>query len=771
MQPFRNYTLHNRDHSKKLIHLTGYLISESTLKQLSVVEHLVIVYSAFLHDLGMSLTETERDRILQSADFSDFIQDWEELWEALGRARSRLELAGTHEKLAIEREIFQLQEAGLAAYLRPRHATSERYRELIRALKIQTQRPDLFDFRGVSFEDLLVDICVSHNLDVGVLAETSGTYEERFPRKLAIGGAYLNAQFCAAILRLSDIMDFDRERTPRVLFESLGIPTNTLPGAELSLLEWQKHMSVHTLEIDKDEIVVSADSKHPVIEKTIREFCHVIEREIRDTVAVLKRNPDEIAERYQLAVPISVRPHIRSIGYVYKDMSLSLNQSRIMTLLMGERLYASPAAAVRELIQNSIDACEARRQLESDTYRPQIEVRDTLDSFGRRWLEVSDNGLGMDEHVLSEYFLKLGNSYYRSPEFGRVAKNPPEGQRPFIPISRFGIGIVSVFLIGDLLEVTTRSTHSPRKDYEGRTARIEKFGGLVFLTDASSAVHGTVVRIRLSPKYNALYELFGPEVSTYLKNRIVRPHIPVQVSLAESSYKLSVEDLIGLRPDAREVLASMGVELISLDVSRWSDALSGTVWILFAKTEQGLLSHLKGKHYLRLGAGKVGIDPNKFLQGYSGNRVSVNGFSMSLKKIGKVLGLGKNRLALLVDVDVRGDDAVEYDISRDRIVGNGAVLVRTRLQNAIYAGLRDTGVLDRLAPETRSVVETSKTVYKLTDQVFDEQLLNDISKLIPDGIWVKGLHKMVAVRLSISNDLAWRALSHLATTGRVRHPD
>ena len=117
-------------------------------------------------------------------------------------------------------------------------------------------------------------------------------------------------------------MDFDRERTPLVLFESLGIQSRSLPGAEVTLLEWQKHMAVHTLEINQDEIVVSADSKHPVIEKTIREFSLLIEREIRDTLAVLKRNPLEITKLFQIDLPISVRPHIRSLGYLYKDMSL-----------------------------------------------------------------------------------------------------------------------------------------------------------------------------------------------------------------------------------------------------------------------------------------------------------------------------------------------------------------------------------------------------------------------------------------------------------------
>jgi HD superfamily phosphodiesterase len=64
--PFKEYTLHNRDHAKKLIHLAGEIIAEETLTQLSSLELLVIVYSAFLHDMGMAVTLKERDQFLKS---------------------------------------------------------------------------------------------------------------------------------------------------------------------------------------------------------------------------------------------------------------------------------------------------------------------------------------------------------------------------------------------------------------------------------------------------------------------------------------------------------------------------------------------------------------------------------------------------------------------------------------------------------------------------------------------------------------------------------
>src|SRR6185369_5463495 len=245
-----------RNHSKKLLHLADYLIPSQTLSNLSILDLSMIIYSCYLHDMGMCLTSIERKRILDSDEFIDVLQNWPEVRDALQHSRDSLSTLDAQQRLSVEAEIFQLQEAALCAYLRPRHARPERYRTLINLLKQETHRPDLFELNGISFETQLIDICASHNLDIGVLSEVYGPYEERFPRDLVLAGERINTQFCAAVLRLVDILDFDRERTPNILFESLSISTRSLPGAEVSLLEWQKHMAIHSMAFNDDEIII-----------------------------------------------------------------------------------------------------------------------------------------------------------------------------------------------------------------------------------------------------------------------------------------------------------------------------------------------------------------------------------------------------------------------------------------------------------------------------------------------------------------------------------
>ena len=72
---------------------------------------------------------------------------------------------------------------------------------------------------------------------------------------------------------------------------------------------------------------------------------------------------------------------------------------------MGEGLYGDPLVALRELLQNSVDAVRYRESLEKregNGYRPTIEVSLTNDE-----LIVEDNGIGMDEEIFKNYFMKV----------------------------------------------------------------------------------------------------------------------------------------------------------------------------------------------------------------------------------------------------------------------------------------------------------------------------------------------------------------------------
>ncbi|MES2373376.1 MAG: ATP-binding protein [Bacteroidota bacterium] len=730
--PFRDYTLHNPNHSKKLLHLAGYIIPESTQADLSALDLAIMIMSFYLHDLGMVLTQTERERITSSDDFQDFLQVRPEFGNKLKRLREKVDAGEMMEKerLLIETSIFQLIEAALAEYLRPLHATKSRYQQLISLINASSTKNDLFNISGVSFENELVDVCISHNLNSSVLIETTGIHQERFPREHIINGLAVNLQYCAAILRLVDILDFDRERTPRSLFNALGIQNKLLPGFEISLKEWDKHLSIHTISINGDEIVISGDSHHPTIEHAIREFCKIIESEIKETQTILKQNKSEILERFQLNLPFIVRAQIRSIDYVYKDYSIKLNESAIVNLLMGENLYVNTFAAVRELIQNSIDACNLRRKLENDSYKPVVKISVHQDADLRFWLKIVDNGVGMDEYVLSNFFFKVGNSYYSSTEFKRFSiKNDVND---FVPISRFGIGLLSVFMIGEMIKVTTKNSFSSRKDHKERTLFIDGVDSLAVVTENEEGNQGTTMEVLLrEDKANEQYlnRIFG-----FVRDTIIRPQVSIMATELDGTiFKIEPDNFIRLNNSIKSELEANGIEVIQIDFERFSNLIKGKgLLFFFVNPDKSLSFYDKNGVYLSWGRHPL---KNSFLfENYlGGSRVTVNGITMSFKKIGGMYKRGKKNMHTVLDIEIDGISDIIYNVSRQKVYGTGLNTAKKEIYTSVEKGLKEIGVFSRLDNEAKKLIEGA--IYRSTaSEEFSESLRDKILSMIPTDI-------------------------------------
>ncbi|WP_441245202.1 hypothetical protein [Kitasatospora sp. McL0602] len=177
--------------------------------------------------------------------------------------------------------------------------------------------------------------------------------------------------------------------------------------------------------------------------------------------------------------------HLKLVSDEPREVSLGsfgLGKSRVAELLMGVQLYDDAGIAVRELYQNALDACRyraARHEFLSRTsgddwsYEPEIIFRQGRDELGRDYLDCVDNGVGMDGEVIRELFSRAGARFvesqgYRAEEAAWQACDPPVG---LVPNSRFGIGVLSYFMLADQIEVTTC-----RMDQFGRSGPVLRLG-------------------------------------------------------------------------------------------------------------------------------------------------------------------------------------------------------------------------------------------------------------------------------------------------------
>lgn len=134
------------------------------------------------------------------------------------------------------------------------------------------------------------------------------------------------------------------------------------------------------------------------------------------------------------------------------SLRFELASHEIVELLVGNKIYDTPTwTVVRELLQNAVDACRLRAALYAD-YTPRIQLEFTPAAAGQpARLQVADNGVGMTEAIARGYFLRVGKSYYSSPDF-----KARYGEQNFSPIARFGVGVLSCFLVADTVTVSTR---------------------------------------------------------------------------------------------------------------------------------------------------------------------------------------------------------------------------------------------------------------------------------------------------------------------------
>ena len=92
----------------------------------------------------------------------------------------------------------------------------------------------------------------------------------------------------------------------------------------------------------------------------------------------------------------------------------------------------------------------------------EVEVRAEPADGDDWWLHVTDTGIGMSRHVLTNVLLDFGNSLWRSDLLRDEL--PGLARSGFDAVGQFGIGFYSVFMLGSQVRVTTRRFERSERD-------------------------------------------------------------------------------------------------------------------------------------------------------------------------------------------------------------------------------------------------------------------------------------------------------------------
>ncbi len=417
---------------------------------LNALELTYLWLAILLHDVGMFVSE---------ADEKQTILDSDEYKEHLRKKRERREAAEKAEQAGLTVRAQAIRDAIFAEFIRQQHA--QRVRDYVKKYLNGKLR-----FQGADLSPEIVSLCESH--DWGVIEsndarQPSNCVKALETRKL-IGQTPVNLAYLACCLRLGDILDFDRTRTPLSAFYTIHFTE------DLSIQEWNKHLSIDGREITEHRAVYDAKCKEPDDYVAVHHFLDWVDRELQQCGRLVREFPAGYEKRYQLNLaPVVDRHQIRMAdpAFVAGAFRFQLDYQQILRLLMDKSLYPDSTLFLRELLQNSLDACRyqkalAEEQNMADKYVPRIQVHDLSTEphdpanpdNGPRII-FRDNGVGMSQHQVENFFMRVGKSFYRSPEFEAERDRLSDKNIHLDACSQFGIGFLSCFLGGQRIEVTT----------------------------------------------------------------------------------------------------------------------------------------------------------------------------------------------------------------------------------------------------------------------------------------------------------------------------
>ncbi|MFZ1805628.1 MAG: hypothetical protein WAU36_00310 [Cyclobacteriaceae bacterium] len=391
---FPKYTDHSINHTKQVFYLASQLLSDEEIANLNADEIYILSMACYLHDIGMCVPEEKLHELINSEKF--------------------LEIKEATPNLTTEDFIREIH-----------HEISESFvKTEWQALNIPNER---------------------YATAIGLIAKGHRKVDisnpEEYPTKYFVkdGRDFVCLPYLAAIIRIADELDVTNVRTPSLLYKYY------LPNNEFSRNEWLKHITTTQVNFTEDYVSYLVKcSDHNMLAALETQF-DKIQNAITYGQKVIRTIGNTEARKFSLNL-MRVEPMFEYIEFDPKGIKFSFDVQNVTKTFIGEDLYGDNLTALREAIQNSIDSCMYRSKLGGANYTPSIELR-----IESQTIQIRDNGLGMDDFLVENFFGRLGSSFYEQIE----VKNK------FDAIGQFGVGVFSYFLLCDFIEISTKTETGP----------------------------------------------------------------------------------------------------------------------------------------------------------------------------------------------------------------------------------------------------------------------------------------------------------------------
>ncbi len=463
---FPTYTDHSIEHTLEVLNIAGEVLTRNEIDNLNSDELYILCMACILHDVGMCIPEAKIKEISKTEEIQQYRKDNPEF-------ETEKYIRDIHHILSYKFIVEEWQTLKIP---------SKKYAEAIGLVAQGHRKVDLNDFEQ---------------------------YNPQFFVKN--GREFVCLPFLSCVIRIADELDISNLRTPEILFKYY------IPDNEVSRQEWEKHKSTAQVNFKQDTVIVEAKcSDHNMLGALEEQFEKIktVISQCQKTIRSLHIIADR---RFNLELN-NLEVKYDFIDFDPKGIKYSFEVKNVINAFVGEDLYENYDAALREVVQNAVDACMYKQSIVGKEYKPHIEilVNDCYISF-------EDNGQGMDEFIIENYFGKLASSFYQQEAI----------KSDFQAIGQFGIGVFSYFLISDYIDVETK-----RAEKTGLKFRTDRDPNVYFhfFEDFKKDDEGTKITLHLKQKYHSSFSL--EQVRNFVEKSF--PFITIPITIKNSEEEITV---------------------------------------------------------------------------------------------------------------------------------------------------------------------------------------------------------------------------------------
>lgn len=510
---FPEYTDHSSLHVQDVLDAAENIVSDESYEMLTGEDVYVLVVGICLHDIGMVIDWDQLNILLTDLKYNGSLENFEDekswsiLWSDFENDFKKLTIDEIKKIIGSDidddrmayfpvlgennSDIAQLKVAG--EFIRRHHARI--------AQAIAT-----YGYPGLGPGKVFTESMSAYNQLAGLVArshhESLRSMHDRLAPSQRLEYRNCHLIFIMAILRISDLMQITSKRTPLLVYEAKAF------WSEFSRNEWKRHLSILNIKsetVDPACLFFELESVGSIAEvHSIRGLLNYFQLELDQLWAVLGEAYSGNSRLKKLSIQyrrvdsdLNCSLYVKKLRFLDDPAMFKVDLSLVKKLI--QPLYGNiPAVGVRELLQNALDTVRERSHLDS-LFKPVVKI--FLESCGKdSVLKIVDQGCGMDEMIIRNYFLNIGSSFRGSKEWSSKFSNDfnAEVNRS----GRFGIGMLAGFILGEEVSVLTRR-YTSLGDSQPISFKFSLESELIQLNKADPNTQvGTQITIKLNAKSN-----------------------------------------------------------------------------------------------------------------------------------------------------------------------------------------------------------------------------------------------------------------------------